>query len=672
MNDRNAIDIARRFAELGQTEDAINAYALAIEQGLDPREELEAAVYIFQSGGDYRISYTSFRSLYNAGLFKDQLLPLMTTSFYEPNRKLLKSRYEKNCKALQKYPYLFRKDFLPFEWLPVRFYPYDDNGYVPFHTREEHFGEYINFNHPVVSRNFFKNLDAPILATDVYSQYELEYLNDNVRKSEWIGRENHIYLHYTDWGEFCSQLAALNIRELLKAKKIVFLIGDEAQQYPIDFRERFGIDYSQYPVRPVGIDEVHRLIWHTQLAAHNGGDFFNEIFDGHPNLIVLHSTMMDSVEETISIMREGIRRKLDIDLQLPTLDKEKNDRVFAQLRGMADPSDKDIFVAYCMCADDMRNVDPASRIAPALFFQPHFHNINYSITGKRAGAVKLQSEQYQTIQNSSIFHGFRYIKAFTPVRRPANSCGATVRFITKQIAEQRDQENGSKIVVPPDTLADRLLNRSFMIDWQDRLRQDCVIVRFEDGKLNPTATFTALAAFLDLPYTHSMTYCSKYGERDPESLEGNDLGFSTAAIYRDYKEYVGDSERCLLEYFMRDLYAHCGYDFQYYDGSALTLEQLTKLLDACDTMDAHILRDTEDAFVTEFMPEDIRADSAEELRQTMREKAADRMKIIHENRLEIVTALQDSLRFVNENGQPLRMTPLLKLNLELLERPLYH
>jgi len=37
-----------------------------------------------------------------------------------------------------------------------------------------------------------------------------------------------------------------------------------------------------------------------------------------------------------------------------------------------------------------------------------------------------------------------------------------------------------------------------------------------------------------------------------------------------------------------------------------------------------------------------------------------------------VTALQDSLRFVNENGQPLRMTPLLKLNLELLERPLYH
>ena len=34
-----------------------------------------------------------------------------------------------------------------------------------------------------------------------------------------------------------------------------------------------------------------------------------------------------------------------------------------------------------------------------------------------------------------------------------------------------------------------------MVDWQDRLFQDSVLVRFEDGKLNPKATFTALAAF---------------------------------------------------------------------------------------------------------------------------------------------------------------------------------
>ena len=33
------------------------------------------------------------------------------------------------------------------------------------------------------------------------------------------------------------------------------------------------------------------MIWHTQLAAHNGGDFFNEIFYGHPNLLSYESIM---------------------------------------------------------------------------------------------------------------------------------------------------------------------------------------------------------------------------------------------------------------------------------------------------------------------------------------------------------------------------------------------
>ena len=47
----------------------------------------------------------------------------------------------------------------------------------------------------------------------------------------------------------------------------------------------------------------------------------------------------------------------------------------------------------------------------------------------------------------------------------------------------------------PDELAMRALNRNYMVDWQDRLFQDSVLVRFEDGKLNPKATFTALAAF---------------------------------------------------------------------------------------------------------------------------------------------------------------------------------
>ena len=212
----NAIEIARRMAELGDGEVACRAYVLALQEGgLAPEEEMEAALYIFQAEGDYKVAYTCFRSLYDRGLFREDCLNIMTQAFYEPNVKLQKSRYEKNCKALARYPYLFRKDFLDFDALPVRFYPFDDNGYLPFYPAEGRFEDYVNFNHAVVSRNFFHDLENPILAKDVYSQYELEYLNDNVRKSEHIARENHIYLHYSDWATFCAYLQCLNVRRLL-------------------------------------------------------------------------------------------------------------------------------------------------------------------------------------------------------------------------------------------------------------------------------------------------------------------------------------------------------------------------------------------------------------------------------------------------------------------------
>ena len=113
----------------------------------------------------------------------------MTQAFYQPNVEKQRRQYERNCAALAKYPYLFRKDFPPFEDLPIQFFPFNDEGYVPFLKAEDRFDKYVNFNDPVIDRYFFRDLEQPVLAVDVYSQYHLEYLNDNVRKSEWVGRK---------------------------------------------------------------------------------------------------------------------------------------------------------------------------------------------------------------------------------------------------------------------------------------------------------------------------------------------------------------------------------------------------------------------------------------------------------------------------------------------------
>ena len=648
----DTIEIARRLAELGQTEEAQAAYSLVLQEAAErnPELELEAASYLFFSQGNYQVAYTAFVSLYNRGFYQTELMDLMTQAFYLPNAEDQKKRYARNCAALAKYPYLFREDFPDFEALPVQFFPFNDEGYIPFFKAEHRFGAYVNFNDPVIDRYFFRDLDKPVLARDVFSQYQLEYLNDNVRKSEWVGRENHIYLHYTDWTTFCAYLQCLELRPLLSEKKLVFLMEGEIEQYPIDFHARFGIDYAQYPVRPIGIGEVTRMIWHTQLAAHNGGDFFNEIFYGHPNLLSYESIMFDNIQKAVAEVKANWRR---VDWLTPRLRR--------QLSHMKRPTDKDFLVALFLDRQDISgSLDHGSRIAPALFFQPHFSNMIYDIReSELKGAPMLYSEQYEAIRTSPLFHGFRYIKTFTPMRRITTSYAASVRFMLDREAQ------GEEVKVVPDVLAQRLVNRSFMVDQWDRLYRDSVLVRFEDGKLNPRATFTALAEFLDLPYTESMTYCSSRKGIDPESLKGNARGFDPATVYRTYDEFANDEERAFLEYFLRDAYEYYGYDFHYYQGEPVDEAWIEQKIRGFTCLDGYIEKSYQDvvqskeiSFKNGETPIDVTAVAPIPGYQSNRRRIAD--------------FLLRGLRFVNKQGQPLKMMKPLKLDPALLEQPLYH
>lgn len=82
-----AIDMARRLAQLGETGEALRAYALVLGSEAAPAETLEAAAYTLQNGGEYKLAYTAFVSLYNAGHFRADILPIMLEAFYQPNEK---------------------------------------------------------------------------------------------------------------------------------------------------------------------------------------------------------------------------------------------------------------------------------------------------------------------------------------------------------------------------------------------------------------------------------------------------------------------------------------------------------------------------------------------------------------------------------------------------------
>lgn len=718
-----SIEIARRLAELKQNAQACRAYAFALDQeALSEAERLEAASFLLFSGGSYKAAFTEFVHLFNDGAFRGEILEIMTQAFYEPNVKRLKKQYKANVEALSQYPYFFRKEFPMFEELPILFFQFENQGYVPLFPNKECFGEYININEPIIDRWFFKNLDNPVLADDVYSQYQLEYLNDNVRKSEWVAKENHVYLHYTDFLTFCSWLQVLNFVPLLHEEKLVFLMEGEISRYPIDFKEEYGIDYSQCEVKRVTIREVKRLIFQNQLSAHNGGDFFVEVLHGHPNLITFSTIMLSLVKEMIEEAKTSVR---DAQLILHQKKTVTGPEPIMDLMRLKNPTDKDYWVALLLYETSIvGQADPNSRIVPALFFQPHFGNLHYEVNmpNSKYKDAMLSSKEYEEIVRSPIFKNFKYIKTVTPMRRPTTSYAATIRFIMDNPTRTEEDLKKGKgklgTYCTPDLLTERLLNRSYLVDTDSHVFQDSCLVRFEDGKLNPVATFTALAEFLDIPYTESMTYCSNYTGLNPETLKGHNRGFDPAAIYRTYPEYANDAERAFIEYFFRDVYTTYGYDFYYYKGEPVDEEWIQSECKNFTCLDT-LLRKIWTAYLSKLIFQDPKNQDTQESKSTQPDKNIDIEKILSDTleaidsseiavdaesttesekeqpltkeqqeiidsmvdavlqrmndmRIKYANALLKGLRFVNKEGQPLQMAKPLKLDPDLLEKPLYH
>lgn len=649
-----ALDLARKCVEIGEVAEAQRAYVLALHQNNHekPEIDLEAAMYILQTEGEYKISYTCFVYLYNHGFFKKDIMAIMMKAFYEPNCQELVNCLTKNINVLNKY-YLFYGDLnVDTDDMNIMWFPFDDEGYIPYYKDEDKFGNYFNPNLKRIDRYFFENTDNPILAEDVYSQYHLEYLNDSVRKSEWIARDNHIYLHYADKVTFMNYCQVLDFSKILTEKKIVILLQNEKKRYPIDFKLEFGIDYSKNKIKKIQVEEINKIIWHTQLSAHNGGDFFNEVIDDHPYILLpTHSIFYDKLDEHLELIKtEFNNSKLSIPLKMKV--RMGKLKVFTK---------KDALCYWTLLK--MNKIQDDSRIVPAICIQPHFKNIYYDYNISNRGIAQIFSKEYQRLKEDSLFKNFKYIKTFTPMRRITNSYAATIHFMKTY----KDNQN---TVIKAKALINRVMNQSYYIDESDPLFRDSSLVRFEDGKLNPEATFRALAEFLDVPYTQSMTYCSEHGVHDVETLEGNAIGFDAKSVYKKYEEYANDAERFILEYFSREAMETYEYGFEYYQGGRMTEDDIEKVVMQCTTIfDLHykslIKRIKEGPLV-------IPKNSEGGLPFIYNSMFAE----IEETKRDIIDALikinENDLKFVNKEGQPLKLMPLLHPKEEYLVQPLYH
>ena len=124
---------------------------------------------------------------------------------------------------------------------------------------------------------------------------------------------------------------------------------------------------------------------------------------------------------------------------------------------------------------------------------------------------------------------------------------------------------------------------------------------------------------------------------------------------------------------MRDVYEKYGYDFHFYDGRDVDEAQVDQWISGfttaehyiCDAWRGNVFAKANVEFhgveLTDRQIERILDETAEKYRLALRENWHSGARI-----------LLRGLKFVNKNGQPLRMIPKLELDPDLLEHPLYH
>jgi len=570
------LDIARKLAEAGEKEEASKAYELVLQEnnGSNNDIDLEAAVYLLYQEGDYRIPVTTLVNLHKKDYMKTDIVGLLFSILWQPNFSIYKENYRKNIAKLKNYKYIFKKSdsFPNFEDLNILFLPFGEDTFIPYNQEEDEFGQACKIRHEEITHYFFKDLSKPVYTEDIYSQYELEYLFDQVRESSQCGKENHIYLYYSNENKFSSFLQILDMTYITKKEKFIFLFDSNKFLYPINFKEKYGIDYSKFTPKEVKPEEITKLIYHQQYSSHNGGDFFNEIFDAHPYLCSSGSRIYEDYINLYERYRK-IEPNSEITVNFMSdksfkIDKKKNHK--------SEVDCASYFIKSILLNSNIRNHGSyaSSRIIPAAFVQPHFGNITSSYNFLDANTLVYSNNEHEEISNSILFRNFKYIKTFAPIRRPTRSYGATIKFFHNEFFNKsRDKK------VFANEMINVLENKNYLYNPTNRFYNDCRLVKFEDGKLYPNEIFPKLARFLDVPYSKSMKYCSEYGNINPESLEGNDIGFSTAAINRTYDEYIGENEGYILEILQKDWYDYYNYSYEYYDNSKATSQDL---INKCD------------------------------------------------------------------------------------------
>lgn len=499
--------------------------------------------------------------------------------------------YEKNRRQLTRYRWWLYAQLLPYEDLPVRPVEIRPNCYTIVGNENSVLVEQT----ATTTRPFFRDLTKPIFIENEFNTYHFQYLNDNVRASEDFGGDNHIYLHYDSWKKFYFLLQIADITPYLKDEKYIFLIGGDINLYPIDFKKCYGIDYEEYIPKPWKIEDIKRLIVHTNPQGFCGHEFFSGVTDGHENLLTvrgfggfagfpyIYSKILKGM--TVNEACEQLKRNVDPNVFAEfhyVFRKYRNkmtfcvptfEQFFIELDKLFPidyrPSYVEWFKAFFLAYNNAYRGESMNRerIAPAIMLNTH------------PISVQLKSGDF-----FSLYKQFKYLRIVSIIRRQIMCVGSCQDLYGKLHLEQylNYLHNALGCIGKSQSLdiKGNYYGTCFYLDESDEFLPCRGMIRFEDLKLESRATLEALCDFIDIPFSERFLHTTENGNSSAMNMFKGRMvrDFDPAPVYNPHELGISPFDYYRFELVGGDWYKDWGYKPLYHnDGMQYTKDEIRAL-----------------------------------------------------------------------------------------------
>ena len=482
--------------------------------------------------GDFVQGFAELTEGYAEGQNSPPVLEDLKRGFWEPNLAEMEENFKRNVSFLKRYPFFLPKSVIAPRDNRYLLFALTDELFYRFDQREQVFAP-LETNSERETRYFFEDLSRPILVDNEFNSFNLRFLKDNVRRSEDFAGDNHIYLCYENEDALSLLLYYTDFAELCKDKKFVFLTEKERDLYPLDFKEKFGIDYDGIEPQKLRVEEMQRIcFWYKRgysgtlfglnLLDHNshivmryGADLFYESYiKGYPLFQTnLAEEMMKNTARIYTL--QGLEALLHHpEIQWGVSDLEDFIQ-WLEVSSITRFTLPELFRAYFIYKFYRDSPQRNPRIVPVILWEPHVNAVDI---------------------HDPLILDFPYITVLNSIRDPIKTVGRIY------------QREGSIFIT--QTLA-------IGYSMNPKLRKHYYGYRLEDAKLQPVQTCRAICEVLNVPYDPNML-------NDDEVREGINgepavRGFDTAPLNRNVDAVLSPFDQCRLQIFFDVLLRHYGY-----------------------------------------------------------------------------------------------------------------